>query len=103
MRNSSIIDNNLEYCYFCGKYAHGVHHLIFGSSRREKADEDGIYVPICDQCHIVTSARIHDNPTAERLSKCFGQAMWELELVSAGYSKEEARSHFIKRYGRNYI
>ncbi len=90
---------SINECIFCKKEAHGVHHLLFGSNRR-LADEDGLYYPICDSCHIAGKYRIHDNPTAERLSKMLGQALWELKEAGGN---DEIRNKFIKRYGRNYL
>ena len=38
------------YCFFCGTpVVNGEHHLVFGISNRQKAEEDGLKVPICDK------------------------------------------------------
>lgn len=93
-----------RYCFFCGTPVNDVvHHLIFGSANRRKADEDGLTVHICDKCHTMGSKteRIHDNQMAEKLSKAFGQAIYERNALA---NKEvetigEAREKFRKRYG----
>ena len=98
----------------CGKVAHGVHHLVFGNDR-ENADYDGLYVPVCDSCHILghlddnmgygygKESRIHDNPMAETMSKMMGQLMWELSQVADEEQREELKTKFRKRYGKNYL
>jgi hypothetical protein len=47
--------------------------------------------------------RIHDNPMAEKLSKMLGQALFELEMVSKGMTKDEARQKTIKEAGQSWL
>lgn len=95
--SNSIVTINTESCYICGRYAEAEHHLIFGSSQRELCEDDGIKIPICNCCHNMgeITYRIHDNPEAERLSKIFGQLIYEREIGT--------RESFIKRYGKSYM
>lgn len=101
----SIVTDIREYCFFCGGPAECDHHLIFGTSNRALADQDGITVPICNECHNMgkVTARIHDNPMAEKLSKMLGQLAWENKHIEAGIPMEMARESFRKRYGKSYI
>lgn len=101
----SILTDDLDNCYFCGKPADDEHHLIFGNSGRGLAELDGIKVPICKACHTFSKIEdhIHENPMAEKLSKMLGQAIWEKQRVSEGYSLEDARDAFRKRYGKSYL
>lgn len=94
-----------EYCVFCGREPHGVHHLIFGTASRKLADTDGLYIAICDQCHTMgaTGEKIHGNSRAEDLSKMLGQAIYERDRCAEGQTKDEAREMFIRRYGRSYL
>lgn len=100
-----------DMCFFCGKPATQTHHLIFGTSARQLADKDGLYVPICDKCHTSSEYvidRIHDNPMAEKLSKMLGQAMFERNYYKdlwyqLNRDTDEARERFIERYGRSFI
>lgn len=92
------------YCIFCGRPTTTKHHLLFGTGLRRIADEDGLYVPCCDECHTMaeTKSRIHGNPMAEKLSKMFGQAIYERNRCAEGMTLDEARESFRKRYGRSY-
>lgn len=86
----------MEICNICGRPAEAKHHLIFGRGLRDLADEDELFIHICNSCHNMGSilSRIHDNPMAEKLSKMLGQAIYEQK-----YSREQ----FVKRYGRSYL
>ncbi len=92
-------------CFFCGTPSiNGEHHFLFGSGMRDKAEEDGIKAHICNKCHTMGMKieRIHDNSMAEKLSKMFGQAIYERNaLVNKEVETiDEAREKFRKRYGQ---
>lgn len=111
---SKVTEHN-EICIFCGRQAECEHHLIFGVSQRDKADQDGLVVPSCNNCHNLGKllSRVHENPMAEKLSKMLGQAVWERNwiLKDVVHDDEEARElkssnarkEFMKRYGRSYL
>lgn len=105
MRGQCLFTDNTEYCFICMRPAHGVHHLVFGKGNRTKADEDGVFIPICDYCHMIgrLNDRIHDNVMAETLSKMLGQTMWMLSQVADEKQREELTIKFIQRYGRSYL
>ena len=102
---STVTDIN-EYCFFCGGYAHGEHHLVFGTNGRKFAEKYGLKVPICARCHTSSEYlcdRIHDNPMAESLSKMLGQAIWERDRALEGIKKDEIRQRFIKEKGESFL
>lgn len=92
-------------CPLCEKNtATEEHHLLFNrTGAREKAEEDGIKLNICHECH----ANIHDNPKfsgqATGMSKIIGQLAFEKKEVFKGYGYDDARKHFIKRYGKSRL
>lgn len=92
-----------RYCFFCGNpNINGEHHFVFGNGMRNLAEEDGLKAHTCDRCHTLGKLleRIHDNIMAEKLSKMFGQAIFERNEVSKGATIDEAREKFRKRYGQ---
>lgn len=96
-----------RYCFFCGTPSiNGEHHFLFGSGMRNKAEEDGIKAHVCDRCHTIgkVTDRVHDNSMAEKLSKMFGQAIYERNALASGEVKtiDEAREKFRKRYGESF-
>lgn len=129
MKSIAVEDDSV--CIFCGRPAEAKHHLIFGTAGRRLSDEDGLIVPVCNNCHNMgaMTSRIHGNPMAEKLSKMLGQALWErnqilreavdlTEIVAfetsedfEGYSygkekqriKTKVRDAFRKRYGKSYF
>lgn len=101
----SIVDQS-DLCFFCGKPKEAEHHLVFGMSLRNIAENDGIKIGICNTHHNMgeITRRIHGNTMAERMSKMIGQLVWEKhEIAEKGITEEEARKKFIERYGRNFI
>lgn len=103
MKTKSIVSES-QYCLFCGNYATQEHHLLFGSNR-QKAEQHGIKVPICANCHTtgMVVGRIHDNPMAEMLSKMLGQAIYEKEQALNGADREQCRQNFRSEFGISYL
>lgn len=103
-----------EYCEICGRPAQCTHHLIFGWSLRQLADDDSLTINLCNQCHNIGNDSIHNNTAAEHLSKMLGQALWEKNLIVdemakvtgkefSSYLEEEARKGFRERYGKSWL
>lgn len=108
MSKSTIQDEKYSgYCFFCGKPLDrkNEHHCVFGNGLRKLADEDGLKVTTCDYCHTLGNVlnRVHDNPMAEKLSKMFGQAIYERNECAKGVTLEDARESFRKRYGKAFF
>lgn len=93
----NVVTDYTDICFFCGRPAEAMHHLISGTSNRKKAEQDGLKVPICNHCHNLgdITERIHGNIMAEKLSKMLGQAIFENKLGT--------REDFHKRYGKSYL
>lgn len=93
-----------DYCLFCGRPVEAKHHLI-GGPNRKKAEEDGLKIPCCNNCHNIGDVltRIHGNPMAETMSKMMGQLAWEKRAVAGGKTEKEAREAFRSRYGISYL
>lgn len=85
------------------------HHLIFGRGKREKAEEDGLWIPLLNREHNMAQCavdQIHDNPPAEYLSKIVGQLAWEKEFYRRKIcdpDQDPARKAFRTRYGESYL
>ena len=83
----SIMTDDLEHCYFCGKTPVQFHH-IFGGHNRMHATEDDLFVPLCWECHV----KVHNEPS-QRLNYKLKQAgQW-------AYKGDD----FRERYGKNYL
>lgn len=84
---------NSKKCWACGKeYDLERHHVIFGTANRKKAEEDGLWVYLCHQCH----HDVHNKDIWEKKAlQELGQQHWE-----ETYGDRKA---FIKRYGKSYL
>lgn len=75
----------IKLCDICGiNQATDNHHLISSTSERKICDRyDFMQIQICRDCHRV----IHENNTANKLSKMLGQAMFEINFTHEEYMK----------------
>ena len=87
----SVLTDDLEHCYMCGRSPIQFHH-IFGGHNRDKATEDDMIVPLCWECHM----KIHTEPSERTLYRLKQAAQWEYE---ATHTREE----FRQRYGKSYL
>jgi hypothetical protein len=92
-----MITEYTEICILCGRLATDKHHLLNGRDR-QKCDEDGIIIPLCNVCH----REIHKNAICEKLCKIAGQLAWEKDFYKNGNSGN-AREKFRIRYKSSYI
>ena len=109
----SIITDYEKYSVISGTPADAKHHCIFGRGMRKLAEKDGIWIPVTNAEHNMSSRgliyQIHENPMAESLSKICGQLAWEKRYISEKCGipfydiEEEAREAFRKRYGRSFL
>ena len=81
-----------KYCDICGKkMAADTHHTVSGTSGRIICDQfEEMKLDLCRNCH----DEIHKNNTTAKLSKMYGQAMFE---------REHTREEFLKLFGINYL
>lgn len=100
-----IVTEYSQVCVFCGRPREAYHHLLMGNGMRQLAEEDGIKIPVCHNCHNAGKVleRIHDNPMGEAMSKIAGQLAWEKHVVAGGVSEGTARELFRVRFGRSYL
>lgn len=109
--SKSIVTKYEDYSAFSCSPAECRHHLLFGRGVRQKAEEDGIWIPLLNKEHNMspkgTIYQIHGNPAAEKLSKMLGQMAWEKEWICRQFPfkglSEEAREEFRKRYGESWL
>ena len=89
----SIIAKPDNLCYFCARYGNlEKHHCIHGTANRRLADEDGLFVWLCHNCHM----RLHDQGIGDKGLQIVAEKAW---MQRYGKTEED----FIKRYGKNYI
>lgn len=87
----SIMQSECE-CYFCGRMD-GLerHHALHGTANRRLADEDGLTVLLCHECH----RKLHDKGIGDRVLQRAAESIWTRTYGT--------REDFIKRYGKSRL
>lgn len=103
---SIIPQSQQTQCYFCGKqYGLCRHHCLHGRGIKKLAEEDGLWIWICDSCHNMSSESVHLDP--ERKKDKALQKLAQDTLISKyrkqGYPEQIAKDMFLSRYGRFYF
>lgn len=87
----SIITNNLDVCFLCGKPKDHLHEVFFGNNRINSM-RYGCVIPICAMCHTKVHQDIQiDLELKKRLEKAFIE-VYECDI-----------EYFIKIFHKNYI
>jgi len=96
------LQTSRERCFFCGRGgALDEHHLISGTSGRKKAEQYGLKIYICRDCHLLHDrgyVKIEDTIIKEKDIKAMAQKKWE-----ETYGKENPRAEFIDIFGKSWI
>ena len=90
----SILQDDLGYCFVCGRYGTEVHHVYFGSGNRKVADRMGLVIGLCYYHHRGNGGVHGGNRELDLMLKQTAQRQFE-----AKYSRAE----FLALFGRNYL
>lgn len=96
------ITDYMETCIICGAFTTDHHHLLYGTSHRKLADEDGLIIPLCKEHHLGNKS-FHRQRELQVLSNVLGQLAYEKRKCAEGMSEDDARADFRRRYGKNYL
>ena len=89
----SIIQQDWDTCFLCGRVGEQVHHIFGGKPNRKYSDDDGLTVRLCAACH----REVHEGKNTKKLMKALH------ELGQTVYEETHTREDFMDRYGRNYL
>ena len=93
----SIIQDNYNICYICGKQATEEHH-IFNGANRTKSEKYGLKVKLCHDCH---------NRDKKHHSVHFDKNidLWLCKIGEEAYIKHysKTKEEFLKEFKRNYL
>lgn len=96
--SASIIQEDKEYCFIHKQYlnvlvpANHEHHCLHGSFRRKLAEEDGLKIYLCVNCHTA----LHDRGFHDLDVQQLAQETW---MNHYGKTVDD----FITRYGKSYL
>lgn len=90
MELKSIMTNDFEHCFLCGKEAQQWHH-VFNKSDKKRSEKYGLLVPLCAKCH----SKVHD--TDESLNK-------ELKKLAQNYFlRQYSFSLWVEEFQKSYL
>ena len=94
----------MKQCAVCGT-TQGLHHheVFFGSANRQISIKHGFQEWLCGTHHNLSNDGVHFNRELDLKFKRKHQLLYELDLMSEGYSQEEARKKFTKLIGKNEL
>ena len=89
----SILKTEKGTCYICHRsgFTHE-HHIFHGTANRKKAEEWGMKVDVCPDCH----NKIHTDPEWDSLLKEHGEHMWMIHY-------KKGIEEFIAVFGKSYL
>ena len=91
MEIKSIMTQDFEHCFVCGRPYPQIHHIMNGSNKA-KSEEYGLILPLCLNHHTGAEG-VHTKP--EKMLACKQMAQKKFEET---HSREEWREIFGKSY-----
>lgn len=102
VHRKSILHNKEEgTCYLCmlkGDYRRHPyleeHHIFFGNPWRQKSEEWGLKVYLCEPCHRSSKEAVHRNAENNRLLK---------QIAQRAFEEKYSHDLFMEEFGENYL
>lgn len=89
----SILQKEKE-CFICGTpFGLDHHHCIYGTANRKLADQDGLWVYLCEEHH-TGSTGVHKN-------RELGLKL--IQMAQKKYEETHTRDEFRIRYGKSWL
>lgn len=84
-------------CFFCGRET-GLerHHAMHGTANRKLADQDGLTVYLCHECHRILHDTAHPGKEMDTALKQAAEYAW---IKHYGKTIDDFRA----RYGKNFL
>jgi len=92
----SIITNNMDECYFCGRQKDHIHHCWPGNGKRKLSDKYKMIVPLCYLCHDAVHSSLD---RGIKMKKHLMKIAQEKAMQEYDWSEEE----FIERFGSSIL
>lgn len=92
MELKSIITNDLEYCFVCGRPYPQIHHMM-NKWDKAKAEKYGLIIPLCMNHHTGAEG-VHTKP--EKMLACRQMAQRKFEEI-------HSRDEWIEEFGKSYL
>ena len=89
----SIIQEDTNYCFVCGRYGTEIHHIFFGTSNRKMSDKYRCVVGLCYEHHRGNSGVHHNREFDLELKR---MAQKRFQDIYPEYD-------FLAIFGKNYL
>jgi hypothetical protein len=90
----SILQEDTDYCFVCGRYGTEIHHIFFGTANRKLSDKYGLVVGLCYNHHRGRLGVHNGNRELDLMLKQIGQTRF-----NNVYPDEE----FLAVFGKNFL
>lgn len=89
----SIIQEDTDYCFVCGRYGTEMHHIMFGTANRKLSDKYGLVIGLCYEHHRGRTG-VHQNRELDLTMK---------RVAQREFNKTYQNEDFLAVFGRNYL
>ena len=89
MEIKSILTNDMDYCFLCGKPRQHIHHCM-NAANPKKTEKYGLLIPVCSKCH----SWIHDKDDNMKFVRQIAQRKFE---------EKYSRELWMEEFGKNYL
>lgn len=89
----SIIQEDMNYCFFCGRYGTEIHHVFFGNPNRKWSEKYHCIVGLCPQHHRGNHG-VHQDRELDLTLK---------QIAQTKFNKTYPEADFLAIFGRNYL
>ncbi len=90
----SILQEDTDYCFECGRYGTEVHHVFYGTANRKQSDQYGLVVGLCYNHHRGKQGVHNGNRELDMKLKRYAQRRFQ-EL--------HTQDEFLAVFGKNYL
>ena len=90
----SILQEDTDYCFVCGRYGTEIHHVCYGSANRKLSDRYGLVVGLCYNHHRGNDGVHGGNKELDMSLK---------QTAQAKFQEIYPQTDFLAVFGRNYL
>ena len=89
----SILQEDTDYCFICGRYGTEIHHCIYGNANRKLSDKYGLIVGLCYNHHRGNKG-VHFNRKLDMELK---------QMAQRRFMETYPDKDFMAIFGKNYL
>ena len=94
MKRFSVITDDMDHCYICGRNRECLHEVFYGTANRKLSIKYGMVIPLCNFHHNMSDMGIHFNYFLD--TKVKQEAQYRFNEVYPDLD-------FLQIFGKNYL